>query len=255
MKEDFYESLKTELREFYAHYYQHQQDKEQLAALIKDKPDSLKSLSEVPPWSHLYELSFKTFLALGILEFNLTEIIQHIAQSGAQLQSFSEQMNDSDNVLDLDEVLSDEEKGFRISLTLATINQMSSISMHSQPLSTLVEKIRLGDDNALFDAVLVDRSIVSSPTVAHRIQIAQLMEDGNFMELLSKAIKRSRPKRPEKGLDDLRYMLEVLDGEIGLENITHNKLYDILSVDLELYGESIDGFKKIIQRRNKRHRT
>ncbi|MDA3832528.1 MAG: hypothetical protein PF495_03950, partial [Spirochaetales bacterium] len=81
--------------------------------------------------------------------------------------------------------------------------------------------------------------------------------DDNFIDLLSKAIKGSRPKREnrDKSLDDLRYMMEVMDEEIGLNKLTHNELYDIHADDLELYDKSLDGFIKVIQRRNKRHRT
>lgn len=256
MKKELDKASASRFREIYAHYYQQQKDNNELSGLIKEKPDSIKPLSEAPPWSHFYELPYRTFLALCILEFDLTETVHKIAQSDNKIQTFLEYMENLDDLIDTNESLSNEEKALRFSLVLAVMNQISSVSIHSQPLSTLVDKVRKGDDNALFDAVLVDRSIVSAPTIAHRIQIAHLMEDENFMELLSKAIKRSRPKRPEKELDDLRYMIEVIDEEIGLNNITRTKLHDILAKDLELYDyESLSGFKKIIQRRNKRHRT
>ena len=254
MKKDFNETTANQLREFYAHYFQLQKDKDELSGLIKEKPDSVKLLSEVPPWSLFYELPYRSFLAICIIEFNLTETIQKVAQSDDQFQSFLNFMEDLENESIDDEELTDEEKGFRFSLVMALTNQLSSMATHSQPLSILIEKVRKGDDEALFDAVLVDRSIVSAPSITNRIQVAQLTEDENFMELLSKAIKRSRPRRPDVKLDDLRYMIEVLDEEIGLSNITHDKIYDILAEDLELYDASTDGLKDLIKRRNKKHR-
>jgi len=258
MDKDFDKTLPDQLREIYAHYYQQQKEAEDLSDLIKEKPNSVKLLSETPPWSHLYELPYRTFLAIGILEFELTDIIHKIARSDNQIQAFLELMEDIDAPLDIDEELTDEEKAFRFSFVIATTNQISSIAIHSLPLSNLIEKIREGNDDALFDAVLVDQSIVAAPSIAHRIQIAQLTGDGDFMDLLSKAIKGSRPKRDNRdnSLDDLRYMLEVVDEEIGIDNITREKLHDILAKDLELYDhDSLGGFKKVIQRRNKRHRT
>ncbi|MCK5023695.1 MAG: hypothetical protein KAS04_05965, partial [Candidatus Aenigmarchaeota archaeon] len=177
MKKDFNETTANQLREFYAHYFQLQKDKDELSGLIKEKPDSVKLLSEVPPWSLFYELPYRSFLAICIIEFNLTETIQKVAQSDDQFQSFLNFMEDLENESIDDEELTDEEKGFRFSLVMALTNQLSSMATHSQPLSILIEKVRKGDDEALFDAVLVDRSIVSAPSITNRIQVAQLTED------------------------------------------------------------------------------
>ncbi len=258
MKKDFDETLSHQLREIYAYYYQQTQGIEEIFTLIQDNSEAIQLLSNTLPWSTFYELPYRTFLAILILEFNLTDIVENIAASEDHLQSSLENMKKLDETYDGKDELSDEEKAFRFSLIIALFNQLSSMSIHSHPLSNLIEKVREGNDEALFNAVLIDQSIVSSPTVAYRIQVAQIKEDGNFLDLLSKAIKGSRPKRnrPDKDLDHLRYMLEVVDEEIGINNITREKLHNILAKDLELYDhDSLGGFKKVIQRRNKRYRT
>ena len=255
MKGKFNKTSEYQFREIYAHHYKNQQDTNELLELIREKPSSLQLLSIVPPWSHFYELSYIDHLFLFIIEFKLADIVRKSAHSDNQVEAFLQEMESLEEQSIPDEVLSEEEIAYRFSLTLANIHQVSSISIFHQPLSDLVIKARKGDDEALFDAVLVDRSVMSAPSIAHRIQFAQIMHDEDFMDLLSKAVKRSRPRRPTEKLDHVRYMLEVIDEEIGLKNVTYNNLYDLLSEDLELYDDSIDGLKKLIQRRNKRHGT
>ncbi len=257
MKKDLDETLQKQLREFYAHYYKLSRGIDGIYDLIKDKPEIIKILSETFPWSTFYELPYRTFLAICTLEFGATQEVKEIAASDNQLKTALEHMKKLDETDDEDEELTDEEKAFRFSLVIASFKQLSSMAIHSQPLSSLIVKVREGDDEALFDAVLVDQSIVAAPTVARRIQAAQLEKDGHFMDLLSRAIKGSRPKREnrDKSLDDLRYMMEVANEEAELSKLTHSELYDILAEDLELYDKSLDGFIKVIQRRNKRHRT
>jgi len=257
MKKDFNETLSKQLRELYAHYYKQSRGIDEIYDLIQEKPESINILSETFPWSMFYELPYRIFLAICILELGLTQEVKEIAASDNQMQASLEHMKKLDETDEEYEELSEEGKAFRFSLVIASFKQFSSMAIHSRPLSKLIEQVREGNDNALFDAVLVDQSVLATPTVARRIQTAQLTRDGDFMDLLSKAIKGSRPKRQKRdnSLDDLRYMMEVMDEEIGLNKLTHNELYDILAEDLELYDKSLDGFIKIIQRRNKRHRT
>lgn len=255
MKKDFNKSPPTQLRDIYALYYQQKNSVDELSDLVKEKIEAIKVLSNASPWSYFYEIPYRLFLVIYILEFNLADTLHDIANSDNQIQKLQDFIDNQPDEPDEEEPLTDEEIGCRFALVLASMFQFKSITIHSQPLSALIEKARDGNDEALFDAVLVDRSAVSAPSIAHRIQIAQLADDESFMNQLSKALTKTKPRRPAKILDDLRYMIEVIDEQIGLSNATHDNLYDILAEDLELYEGSMDGFIKIIQRRNKRHRT
>lgn len=62
----------------------------------------------------------------------------------------------------------------------------------------------------LFDAVLIDRTVISTPSVAKRLQIAQLMRDESFFNKLSKSITRTRARKPNKEFNDLRFMMAAL---------------------------------------------
>lgn len=257
MKKDFDKLSVKQLKHIHSIFHQQQLSNREVTELIKSHNEVIEILSKTTPWSHFYELPYKTFLALYIVMFDLTEVIKTIAQADDQAQAFIDHfdaISDTTNE-DNDEDLSDEDKGLGFSLAMALIRQHSSIAIHNQSLSQLVALAKEGNDNALFDAVLVDRSIVANPTIAYRIQAAQLVEDESFMASLSKAITKTRPRRPQKKYDDLRYMIEVIDEEIGLKNVTKEKIYNILTDELELYDGSTDGLEKIIQRRANKYRT
>ena len=253
MKKDFDKLSIKQLKQIHSIFHQLQLDVDVVSELIDSHNEILDLLSKVPTWSYFYELPYRTFLALCIVTFDLTDAVHSIANAPDQAQAF---IDYADDMPDIEaQELSDEEKGFGFSLSMAINRQHTSIAIFSQPLSSLVAQVREGNDNALFDAVLVDRSIVSAPSIAHRIQAAQLNNDESFMAQLSKAITKTRPRRPQKEHDDLRYMIEVIEEEIGLENVTKDRMYDILADELELYDGSTDGLIKIIQRRNEKYRT
>ena len=262
MKKDFDETLPKQLRETLALNHQQQQDINELFSLIQEKPESLGLLSSTIPWSHFYELPFRTLLTIIIADFGAEIILGKIARSDNHLHSLLEHISDLLALAKNQEELTEEETAFRFSAIWAFVYQYKSIAIHSRPISTLIEQIREGNDEALFDAVIVDRSAISAPTLAQRIQIAELNNDNSFMDKLAKAITRTKPRRPAKELDDVRYMLEVALEELGLKNTgkvsldddIQEMLFNILKDDLELYDASYEGFADLIKRRNKKYR-
>lgn len=262
MKKDFDKLSVKQLKHIHSIFHQQQLSNDEVSELIKSHNEIFESLSKVPPWSHLYELPYRTFLAVCVVAFDLADAINSIAEAPNKTQAFIDYIDNMPDLLNTDESFSEEDKGFRISLVMAINCQISSIAIHGQSLSQLVSQAKNGDDNALFDAVLVDRSIVSAPSIAHRIQVAQLNEDESFMDELSKAIKKSRPckRRPEKDYDDLRYMLTVLEEEIGLKNIKNKNLLKLMEEDLQIYPKGTDtgslrAFEQFMKRLNDKYRT
>lgn len=254
MKKDFDKLSVKQLKHIHSIFHQQQLDNEEISDLIKSHNDILNVLSKAPPWAHFYELPYITFLALCILMFELTDAIHSVANASDQAQAFIDYIDNMPDV-EKDEELSEEDKGFGFSLVMAINKQQASIAIFNEPLSQLVERVKEGDDEALFNAVLVDRSIISAPSIAHRIQKAVLLEDESFMDSLSRAIKKSRPRRPAKKYDDLRYMIKIIDEEIGLDNVDDEKLYNLLFHNLQLYDSSPDGLERLIRRIKERSRT
>jgi hypothetical protein len=254
MKKDFDKPLVKQLKKIYSTFHQTQLYNKEVTELIKSHSDTFTPLSKVPPWAHLYEMPYQTFLAVCVVALGLKYAVLSTEDSADKTQAFIDYVDNMPDTSD-DDDLSDKDKSSRISIYMAINRQLLSLAMHGQSLSELVALVQDGDDNALFDAVLVDCSIVHAPSIANRIHTAQLNHDESFMVLLSKAIAKTKPRRPQEKHDDLRYMIEVIDEGIGLKNISNNKLFDILADHLELYDGSTDGLEKLIQRRADKSRT
>ena len=87
-----------------------------------------------------------------------------------------------------------------------------------------------------------------------------MIHDEPFFNQLAKAITRTRPRRPESEHDDLRYMLEAVDEMNEYQGLTMKEKYDLLAVDMELYDtdgkkDPLSGFKRLVERRDKRKAT
>lgn len=259
MKKDFDDLAIKQLKSIYSIYHQKQLFKEETSDLITPDNEIFEALSSTPPWSQYYELPYKEFLAVCAVVLNSSEVIKSAAEAPNSTQVI---IDDIDNTLateDKAKTLNNEEVSLRTSLTIAADMQQLSISIHSQPLSRLVEKVRDDDDNALFEAVIVDRSIVSSPTIARRIQVAELTGDQSFMERLSNAITKTKPIRPKEKYDDLRFMIYLIDDLFDPDSISDGQMHDLIVKELELYDDSPDdtsvGLERIIQRIREKSRT
>ena len=249
-------SLK-QLRELYSSYYQLQKEKEELNETIEERIERIKQIFDyAPPWAHWYEFSWEKGLALFLVAMGLDEEFKNAAASPDPHQAILDMMA-GDHKLPIDEEdITDEEQGVIASLLFSIFNQLEAISIFSQPMSELVEKARNGNDEALLNAVIVDRGVVAAPSVARRIQLAHLAGDEAFLNKLAKAITRTRPRRPSEDYDDLRFMLEALEASKGLDNLSYEQLYNFFVGELQLYpGEgrkdTFEGLRKLIQRRKK----
>jgi len=104
----------------------------------------------------------------------------------------------------------------------------------------------------------VDRSVVANPIIAMEIGLAVLRQDESFMNLLAKAITRTKPRR-DAGLDEARFMLQVIDEIEGLENISNEEIAEYLTNELSIYpscgSDPEAAIKKLLQRRRKQKGT
>jgi len=220
-----------------------------------DKELNEKLKSAVEPWGHFYEVSFIYTLAVFLILCGLDGLISKIAGHEDPQEAF---LNLAELDLDDLEIPEDLEENMPVflSMLMAIIGNIQSLSQFSIPLSLLIERARSGDDDALFKAVYVDRAALQAPTIQKRISQAQVSDDEDFMVQLSKAISRTRPrKRPLPEYDDMRYMLEVIADMDNLKNLTSTQIYNLLAKELQLYGndedDRLEAFRKILRKRNK----
>jgi hypothetical protein len=254
MKEkEFGKLSKQQLRSFYAQYYSLDHTIEDFDNLLKEKSDNFLTVFKLmPPWSGYYELEFSNLIGLFILAAGLSERVHACAKENDPQQAFLDYLDSNPDFPIPEDDLTDEMKGQFMACLFAITNNIMSLRIHSLTLNELVARAREDDDESIFKAVLIDRSVVGTPTVLKRIALAQIMNDESFMNQLTKAITRTKPRRPLKEYDDLRYMFEVIDESIGIENLTHDKLYDLLVVDLELYPNEFSSFSELLKDRNRK---
>jgi len=147
--------------------------------------------------------------------------------------NISEQPNPEELMLDLlesditidDEDLTKEEQAALASLGMAVFIQVDSLSAFSEPINDLIQRLKGGDDQALFDAVLIDRTTVSTPSAAKRLQTAQLMRDESFFQKLAKAITRTRARKPNKEYNDLRFIMVAIKEHSCYSRTSKEELY------------------------------
>jgi hypothetical protein len=200
--------------------------RQDLAELVKSKPERIKEiLGESSTWSSIYELSFVKQLAYLFILLGMHEQIIEAGMSLNPTQAFLQMSADGgelDQWFDKNEANIDLKHLLWLSLILQ--RNILSIMLFHQSLGALVNEVRSGNDEALFKAVSVDRSILSCPTFADRLSRAELINDKQFFIHLRKALK-GPSKKNMAAIGDLRYAIVMLR-ELGFEKFTDNELID-----------------------------
>ena len=129
-------------------------------------------------------------------------------------------------------------------LAVALQRNILSIMIYKQSVCGLIEDAREhDDDDALFKAIRVDRSVVSCPTGAARISNAEALGQKSFFIRLRSALKGPSRKHWE-GYRDLRYSLVVLR-ELGLESLNDDQLEHLLVKTLKVYPDTPSARKNL----------
>lgn len=252
---DANKSLTTgHIKRLYAGYHQAGLNKEELTDLVRQDTQKIAQfLDPSCPWSHWYDLPYKTMLACFLA---VTDLLDPIIDISKQPNSDELMLDLLESDLDLiSEDTSEEEQALLASLGMATFAQIDALSMYGEPINDLLIRLKGGDDEALFDAILVDRTVISTPSVAKRLQIAQLMDDESFFHKLTKAITRTRSRKPKKELNDLRFMMVAIKEHSCYSATSKDELYQFVAEELELYPtntkDSFGSFFRFIDRMRK----
>jgi len=184
-------------------------------------------------WSDIYELPFIEHLALMLLVIDKVDFIKQAAQAPDPQQV----------VLDAHDLDDDEEwtggwkglfeKKHLIGVLFTIQRTILSIMLYQKTMSTLIDEVRQGNDDSLFDAVRVDRAAVACPTIAARICRAELLHDKHFFIHLRNALKGPSQKHWQS-YQDLRYALCVLR-DLGFDKLSDDQLENLLVHQLKVY--------------------
>lgn len=220
---------------------------------IADLPKLAKKLSteklakmfdEDSVWSELYKLSFEEFLVCFIYCIGKLNDLLEAVKAANPSREFLNRARQWDVEEDIDLPEGIEEKHV-IFFTFALQRQILSIMLYHRSLSRLVAEAAAGNNESLFLAVRLDRSVVACPAIAVRIAKAEFTNDSRFFLHLRSALKGPLGKHWE-AYKDLRYAFALLR-EVGFDSLSDAQLESLLVDQLGLYPK-VPGARKNLRK-------
>lgn len=196
-------------------------------------------------WAGIYEFSFPEQIALLLYAVGRVHLVSDAVKTSDPQQAFLDAMARDG---DWEGPVGPFEFQDIVGLVMVLQRNVLSIMLYHRPLSTLVSQARAGDEDALFKAIRVDRSIVACPSIAARIALAELKDDKKFFLHLRSALK-GPSKKHWGAYRDLRYSLCLLR-ECGGGNISDAGLEDLLVHKLGLYSPAPGARKNLRKQLN-----
>ena len=194
-------------------------------------------------WAPVYELSLTESLALLFYVLGEVDRLKSIAQLPDPQEVLIRGMEEGTE-LEWDGGPGGKfRKAHVIALATALQRNVLSVMIYKQSLSSLIAEAREGNDDSLFKAIRVDRSVVSCPTAALRISKAELLQEKLFFIRLKSALKGPSKKYME-AYQGLRYSLVVLR-ELGFDQLSDAQLEHLLVDVLKVYSRSITARKNL----------
>jgi hypothetical protein len=187
-------------------------------------------------WADAYELPFQELLAQLICALGCHRELHEAAQSDDPTQAAFSMFQK----LEYETWEGGLEGLFGISdvvgLFVALQRNILSIMLFHRTLNAMVDEVRDGNDDSLFDAVRIDRSIITCPTIALRISKAEIKNDKKFFIRLHSSLKGPSKKHWE-AYKDLRYAFFILR-ESGFNKMSDAQLEYLLVHQLKLYPDT-----------------
>jgi hypothetical protein len=151
---------------------------------------------------------------------------------------------------------------FFINLMLALWSNIKAVSVYgyTKTICELIAKARDDKDlKALFDAIVIDKACLNTPTAQKAVYDASITGDNDFFDKLSRAIKGSRPRNQKPVLDNARFMDALIQDWKDAEPLTNEEICRIFIDELKIYpntGEdSYAGLTRLLQRLRKNQAT
>ena len=93
------------------------------------------------------------------------------------------------------------------------------------------------DEKALFNAILIDKTCINTPTAQRYIAQAVLSNNNNFFDKLSRAIKGSRPRNSSPELDDVRLMEALAEDFKPSNRLSQKEICSLFIDQLGIYED------------------
>lgn len=217
-----------------------------LERLVREAPKDkiFNFVGEDFVWAEVYELSFIEHLALMLILMKKIDFMKEVRQASDPTQYFIDNFEFNDDPDEWSESWNGLfNKGDLVGLVIALQRSILCILIYQKTLHTLIAEVDEGNDDALFDAVRIDRSILSCPTVAKRISLAEFQNDKHFFLRLNKSLK-GLSRRHWESYQDLRFSLFVLR-QLGFDQLSDSQLESLLVDQLKVYPKSYNARKNL----------
>lgn len=202
-------------------------------------------------WCHLYELPIKEHMFATMAGFLLDEkfldILKNMVKSPSQIAALPDTFKQIDEYLNALEMPSKEEAmealpmlGAVLGVSFSAYNSLRCVLYHGCFLNELIQRIPLGDDKALFDAVRIDPTVIGCKPVLARISKATLLQDVKFFAKLKAALTGKIAKREQVNFQKMRMALEIIH-EAGGTRLNDQQLHQLFVEELDLYTRNAKG--------------
>jgi len=235
---------------------------EEFKQLIGELPDIRNQMKELPDllnsapnekvkevldqglyWAAFYELSFQESLALLICVLGCHRELHKAAQSDDPTQAAFNMFQNVEYESWEGGLNGMFEMGDVVALFTVLQRNILAIMLFHRTLDALVDEARDGNDDSFFNAVRIDRSIITCPTFALRIAKAEIKKDKKFFFRLRSSIKGPSKKHWES-YKDLRYAFYILR-ESGFNQMSDVQLEELLVHQLKLYPNTPSARKNL----------
>lgn len=196
-------------------------------------------------WAWAYEIPLHELIGLLAYLIDEAESIKALGEAEDKMEALLK-MNEEDNS---DPPVA-RAKASRLLMVLALLQALqrsiACISSYSVSMSTMVDRVRRGDREALKNIVRIDPTAVAAPSVAKALSIATIKGDHKFLREFANAI--DSPRVALRLHDELRYIEAVLSEARAFEAAPRAHIFDVVANQLKLYEqERGDPFKGLFR--------
>lgn len=128
-----------------------------------------------------------------------------------------------------------------LGISMALRGNLRSMGFYSKSLQELTKEVENGSDRAFFEAMLVDRTILTCPPFADRMALAEYQSDEEFFQKIGKRLRQGAPTKKMKTYVPLRVCLYVLEQENCLASLSEKRAYELFCQELKLYPDDVEG--------------